>query len=98
MMTDALTDPRFLQAVLVGLGIAAPVGPIGLLTIRRTLEGGMPAGLATGLGAACADAAYGALGAWGVQAAITWLVSDEAAYVHGAVIPVDGGITATRHV
>jgi NAD(P)-dependent dehydrogenase (short-subunit alcohol dehydrogenase family) len=33
-----------------------------------------------------------------VAAAITWLVSDEAAYVHGAVIPVDGGITATRPV
>ena len=67
-------DPRFWQAVLVGLGIAAPVGPIGLLTIRRTLEGGVAAGLATGLGAACADALYGALGAWGVQAAVAWLV------------------------
>ncbi len=33
-----------------------------------------------------------------VAAAIAWLVSDEAAYVHGAVIPVDGGITATRPV
>ena len=69
-----LTDARFWQAVLVGLGIAAPVGPIGLLTIRRTLEGGMAAGLATGLGAACADAAYGALGAWGVHWAVEGLV------------------------
>ena len=33
-----------------------------------------------------------------VAGAIAWLVSDEAAYVHGAVIPVDGGITATRPV
>ena len=33
-----------------------------------------------------------------VAAAVAWLVSDEAAYVHGAVIPVDGGITATRPV
>lgn len=33
-----------------------------------------------------------------VAAAIAWLVSDEAGYVHGAVIPVDGGITATRPV
>jgi NAD(P)-dependent dehydrogenase (short-subunit alcohol dehydrogenase family) len=31
-----------------------------------------------------------------VAAAIGWLVSDEASYVHGALIPVDGGITATR--
>lgn len=33
-----------------------------------------------------------------VASAIGWLVSDEASYVHGAVIPVDGGITATRPV
>ena len=31
-----------------------------------------------------------------VAAAIAWLVSDDASYVHGALIPVDGGITATR--
>jgi len=31
-----------------------------------------------------------------VAAAVAWVASDEAAYVHGAVIPVDGGITATR--
>jgi threonine/homoserine/homoserine lactone efflux protein len=76
-MSDAwppFTATPFLQAMLVGLSIAAPVGPIGLLTIRRTLEQGLAAGLVTGLGAACADAAYGALGAWGVQWAIAWLV------------------------
>lgn len=33
-----------------------------------------------------------------VAAAVAWVVSDQAAYVHGAVIPVDGGITATRPV
>ena len=31
-----------------------------------------------------------------VAAAVAWVVSDDAAYVHGALIPVDGGITATR--
>ena len=31
-----------------------------------------------------------------IAAAVAWVVSDRAAYVHGAVIPVDGGITATR--
>lgn len=31
-----------------------------------------------------------------IASAIAWLVSDEASYVHGALIPVDGGITATR--
>ena len=60
----------FLSSLLIGLSIAAPVGPIGLLTIQRSLEHGSRAGLATGLGAAAADAVYGAIGAYGVS----WLV------------------------
>jgi len=56
----------FAQALLIGLSIAAPVGPIGLLVIQRTLQHGAAVGLATGLGAAAADALYGALGAYGV--------------------------------
>ena len=60
----------FATALLIGLSIAAPVGPIGLLTIQRSLEQGPRAGLATGLGAAAADAVYGAVGAYGVS----WLI------------------------
>lgn len=56
----------FWQSVWIGLSIAAPVGPIGLLVIQRSLRHGMPVGLATGMGAAVADAVYGALGACGV--------------------------------
>ena len=56
-------------ALLVGLSIAAPVGPIGLLVIQRTLQRGSAVGLATGLGAA-ADGLYGAIGAFGVN----WLM------------------------
>lgn len=61
------------QAMLVGLAIAAPVGPIGLLVIQRTLNHGTAVGLATGLGAAVADAVYGAIGAFGVTAVIDLL-------------------------
>ena len=57
----------FLQAAVIGVLIAAPVGPIGLLTMQRTLERGLAAGLATGLGAAAADAVYGAVGAFSVR-------------------------------
>ena len=57
-------------ALLVGLSIAAPVGPIGLLVIQRTLQRGSAVGLATGLGAAAADGLYGAIGAFGVN----WLM------------------------
>jgi threonine/homoserine/homoserine lactone efflux protein len=63
----------FLQSVWIGLSIAAPVGPIGLLVIQRTLRHGVAVGLATGLGAAVADAGYGAVGAFGVAALINWL-------------------------
>jgi threonine/homoserine/homoserine lactone efflux protein len=59
---------QFLASVWVGVSIAAPVGPIGLLVIQRTLRHGVGVGLATGLGAAFADAAYGAVGAFGVVA------------------------------
>lgn len=62
--------PLFASSLLIGLSIAAPVGPIGLLTIQRSLAQGPRAGLATGLGAAAADAVYGAVGAYGV----TWLI------------------------
>lgn len=62
--------PLFASSLLIGLSIAAPVGPIGLLTIQRSLAQGPRAGLLTGLGAAAADAVYGAVGAYGV----TWLI------------------------
>src|SRR6185369_5470058 len=65
----------FLQSLLIGLSIAAPVGPIGLLTIQRTLQLGSAAGLATGLGAAAADAVYGAVGAYGVTTLIRALTA-----------------------
>jgi threonine/homoserine/homoserine lactone efflux protein len=69
MSPDALWS-IWLQSALIGLSIAAPVGPIGLLTIQRSLNQGAAAGLATGLGAAVADALYGAVGAFGVTALI----------------------------
>jgi len=49
----------FVKGLLFGFSIAAPVGPIGILCIRRSLAGGWAAGLMTGLGAATADALYG---------------------------------------
>ncbi|HRC39081.1 MAG TPA: LysE family transporter, partial [Rubrivivax sp.] len=68
-----MTATLFLQSMWVGLAIAAPVGPIGVLVIQRTLRHGVPAGLATGLGAAVADATYGAVGAYGVTGLTAWL-------------------------
>lgn len=68
-------DPLlFLRALALGFSIAAPVGPIGALCIRRTLTQGRLTGLMTGLGAATADALYGAIAAFGLTAITTALV------------------------
>ena len=56
----------FGQGLLMGFAVAAPVGPIGLLCIQRTLQDGRIYGLATGLGAATADAMYGLIAAFGL--------------------------------
>ena len=56
----------FLQGLILGFSIAAPVGPIGVLCIRRTLADGRLFGLASGLGAATADAIYGSVAAFGL--------------------------------
>ena len=49
----------FYKGLVIGFSIAAPVGPIGILCIKRTLTSGRWVGLASGLGAATADAIYG---------------------------------------
>ncbi len=64
----------FWKGFLLGLAIAAPVGPIAVLCIRRTLENGGWSGLATGLGAATADGIYGAIAAFGISAVSSRLV------------------------
>jgi len=55
-----------LRGLLIGFSIAAPVGPIGVLCIRRTLTDGRGAGLVSGLGAATADAMYGCVAGFGL--------------------------------
>ena len=56
----------FARGFVLGFAIAAPVGPIGTLVIRRSLTHGLVAGLATGMGAAVADTIYAAAAALGV--------------------------------
>jgi threonine/homoserine/homoserine lactone efflux protein len=57
------------KGLLIGFAIAAPVGPIGVLCIRRTLADGRAIGFISGLGAATADMSYGAVAAFGLTAA-----------------------------
>ena len=67
-------SPFFLKGLLIGFSIAAPVGPIGLLCIQRTIANGRTSGLVTGLGAATADGLYGVVAAFGLTAISSFLV------------------------
>jgi threonine/homoserine/homoserine lactone efflux protein len=68
-------DPLlFARGLVLGFTIAAAVGPISLLTIRRTLAHGRTYGLASGLGVALADATYGGIAAFGLTAVTSILV------------------------
>ncbi len=71
-------DPSFLlRGLVIGLSIAAPVGPIGVLCIRRTLADGRAAGLVSGLGAASADALYGCIAGFGLTFVSSFLVGQQ---------------------
>ncbi len=71
-------DPGpFARGLLLGFAIAAPVGPVGVLCIRRTLTEGRAAGLLSGLGAATADAVYGAIAGFGLTAVTDLLVGRQ---------------------
>ena len=56
----------FLKGIAVGFIIAAPVGPVGMMCIHRTIADGKISGFVTGLGAAIADTLYGCIAAFGL--------------------------------
>jgi len=65
----------FLKGLLVGIVIAVPVGPVGILCIRRTILDGRLAGLFSGLGAATADSVFGIIAGFGLT-----VISDSLFY------------------
>ncbi|MBA1334128.1 MAG: hypothetical protein HPY66_1612 [Firmicutes bacterium] len=76
----------FVKGIIIGLSVAAPVGPIGILCIRRTLAHGRIAGLMSGLGAASADVIYGIIAGFGMTVITNILVG------HKQWISLVGGI------
>jgi threonine/homoserine/homoserine lactone efflux protein len=68
----------FSRGFLIGLSIAAAVGPISLLCIRKTLSGGRLTGFACGMGAATADGLYGFVAAFGLTWASDLLFEQQA--------------------
>ena len=67
----------FMKGLIIGFSIAAPVGPIGVLCIQRTIAYGKISGLFTGLGAATADGLYGAVAAFGLTIISNFLVGQQ---------------------
>lgn len=67
----------FMRGIIIGFSIAAPVGPIGVLCIRRTLAEGRAYGLASGLGAASADALFGTIAALGLTLVANFLTEQQ---------------------
>lgn len=66
-----------LKGLLIGFTVAAPVGPIGILCINRTLSKGRLTGFVSGLGAASADAIYGCIAAFGLTFITSFLISQK---------------------
>ncbi|MGO5013352.1 LysE family translocator [Niallia sp. Sow4_A1] len=67
----------YIKGLLIGLSIAAPVGPIGVLCIRRTLAHGRIVGLVSGLGAAAADGIYGLIAGFGLTVITNLLIGHQ---------------------
>lgn len=67
----------WLKGAILGFSIAAPVGPIGVLCIRRTLANGMLTGFLSGVGTASADAVYGCIAAFGITIISTFLLDNR---------------------
>lgn len=63
-----------LKGIVIGFAMAIPVGPIGLLCIRRSISDGRLAGCICGLGAATADAVFGAVAGFGLTAVTSQLL------------------------
>lgn len=62
------------KGLILGFSVAAPVGPIGILCINRTINKNFTAGFVCGLGAATADLVYGLIAGLGLTAISSFLI------------------------
>src|SRR5258708_1781934 len=86
-----------LKGFLIGFAVAAPVGPVGLLTIRRSIVHGKMMGFITGTGAALADAVFGAVAAFGIRAVTDFLTHPANAFeLIGGALMIVLGVQAAR--
>ncbi|MGD9992944.1 MAG: LysE family translocator [Salinivirgaceae bacterium] len=67
----------FLKGLLVGIIVSAPMGPIGVLCVQKTVNKGRAIGFLSGLGAATADTVYAVLAAFGVTFITNFLSKNQ---------------------
>jgi threonine/homoserine/homoserine lactone efflux protein len=77
----------FLKGLIIGFAMAVPIGPIGIMCIRKTLAEGHSRGLIIGLGAATADSLYSSIAVFGLT-----FISDVIASQHFWVSLIGGGL------
>lgn len=86
-----------LQGLLIGFSVAAPVGPIGVLCIKRTLNEGRISGFITGLGAAVADSVYGCIAGFGITVVSSFLEQQMLWFkLLGGIVLLYMGVTFLR--
>ena len=89
--------PFFIKGFIIGISMAAPVGPIAILTIRRSLTRGHHAGIATALGVALADGFYAVIAAFGLNALSSFLINQRnLLYLFGGALLIYLGIQAWK--
>jgi threonine/homoserine/homoserine lactone efflux protein len=90
-----ITDVLYLRGIAIGFAIAAPIGPVGLLCIRKALADGRLAAVVAGLGAALADTFFGAVVGLGLNAVSLFVADHQAAFkvVGGMFMVVVGAHT-----
>ncbi len=85
---------QFFQGVVIGFSVAVPVGPIGLLCIRRSLAEGRVVGFVSGLGAAVADVLYMLVAALGLSAVTNALLEHRNEFqLAGGLFMMVAGLT-----
>jgi threonine/homoserine/homoserine lactone efflux protein len=88
-----MTFINFFKGLLIGIIMAAPVGPLSILCIRRSLVRGHHAGIATALGIALADGFYAFITALGLGAISSFIIDKkEIFYIIGGILLVFLGI------
>jgi threonine/homoserine/homoserine lactone efflux protein len=94
-MTVALFEFAFVRGLAAGFALAAPVGPVAILCIRRALARGRLEGFAAGLGAAVADMMFGAIAGLGLTVISTFIIDHEVAIglIGGIIVLAVGLLT-----